>query len=197
MFISVTVGLLILILTVTALTYRYRWHLRLVLYEAFRGRGDRWRRLQALSFQFDVFVSYAADDLNWVRTQLMPELEERMGLKLCIHERDFIPGYPIVDNISDSVEASKKVMMIFSKHFTRSQWCQFELCFCLNHVIKNDDALLVVCLEDLSSRDLTPAMMAVLGTTTYIQWNDDSDARRSFWGRLQIALHEVMRSPRI
>nr|KAG5702068.1 hypothetical protein BaRGS_032317 [Batillaria attramentaria] len=163
-----------------------------MLYESFRGGADRRRRLQALNFQYDVFVSFAGDDMGWVSTYLMPELEDRMGLKLCIHERDFIPGYPIVDNISDSVEASKKVMMIFSKHFTRSQWCQFELSFCLDHVMKNDDALLVVCLEDLSSRDLTPAMMAVLCTTTYIHWDVDADARRSFWGRLRIALHEVL-----
>jgi hypothetical protein len=35
-------------------------------------------------------------------------------------------------------------------------------------------------------------MMAVLKTTTYIQWSRHSDAVRSFWGRLKQALHEVL-----
>nr|KAG5694090.1 hypothetical protein BaRGS_033709 [Batillaria attramentaria] len=28
---------------------------------------------------YDVFVSYASEDLQWVREHLMPELEERLG----------------------------------------------------------------------------------------------------------------------
>jgi hypothetical protein len=36
-------------------------------------------------------------------------------------------------------------------------------------------------------------MMAVLKTTTYIQWEKGRDAVESFWGRLRLALHEVIR----
>lgn len=54
-----------------------------------------------------------------------------------------------------------------------------------------DDALLIVCLDNISSRDLTAAMLAVLKTTTFIQWDDDSDAQSSFWGRLSVALQEI------
>jgi toll-like receptor 13 len=184
-----------LVTTMTAflLLYSYRWHLRLFLYEAFRGRDDARRRyLQQGNFKYDIFVSYASENLPWVRRNLMAELEERLGLRLCIHERDFIPGQNIVDNISECVESSKKVMMLFSRHFKRSPWCQFELAFCLTHVMDHDDALIIVSLDDLTSYELTSTMMAVLKTTTYIQWNRHPDAVRSFWGRLQQALHEIM-----
>nr|KAG5698478.1 hypothetical protein BaRGS_022008 [Batillaria attramentaria] len=130
-------------LALGATLYRYRWHIRLVLYEAYRGRGDRWRRLQEQHFRYDVFVSYDKEDLNWVREHLMPELEGRLGLRLCIHQRDFTLGAPIVENIEESVKDSKKVMMIFSKNFVHSQWCQFELQLCLSHVLRHDDSLLV------------------------------------------------------
>nr|KAG5692577.1 hypothetical protein BaRGS_024137 [Batillaria attramentaria] len=173
-------------LSVTVALYRYRWHIRLVLYEAFRGQGDRWRRLQEQHFQYDVFVSYDSEDELWVQQHLMPELEERLGLRLCLHERDFIPGKNIVDNIVHCVQNSKKVMMLFSTNFSQSPWCQFELNLCLSHVMENDDMLLVVLLEDIPSRDLTPAMMAVMKTTTYIEWDDHPEARASFWGRLQL-----------
>nr|KAG5691246.1 hypothetical protein BaRGS_015214 [Batillaria attramentaria] len=191
-YISITITLLVVILTLISLLYRYRWHIRLALYEAFRGRGDRWRRLQEHDFQYDVFVSYASEDQDLVFQHLIPELEGRLGLRLCLHERDFIPGKHIVDNIVHCVESSKKVMMLFSADFARSPWCQFELTLCLTHVMDNDDALLVVRLHDVASRDMTSAMMAVMKTTTYIEWEDQADARASFWGRLRIALHEIL-----
>nr|KAG5693789.1 hypothetical protein BaRGS_029419 [Batillaria attramentaria] len=192
-FIAVSVAMLISTLTLVSLLFRYRWHIRLVLYETFRGRGEYRRlRLQQQHFQYDVFVSYASEDLQWVREHLMPELEERLGLRLCIHERDFIPGKPIVDNIEDSLETSKKVMMVFSSGFAQSQWCQFELRLCLSHVMEHDDALLVVFLHDVHAHDMTSTMMAVLKTTTCIEWGEEPDARTSFWGRIQIAFNEIL-----
>jgi toll-like receptor 13 len=181
--------------TAFLLLLRFRWHLRLLLYEAFRGRDDvRRHYLQQGNFKFDVFVSYASENLRWVQ-QLIAELETQMGLRLCIHERDFIIGQNIVDNIAECVESSKKIMMIFSEDFKRSQWCQFELAFCLTHVMDYDDALIIVSLDDLTSYELTPTMMAVLKTTTYIQWDRHPDALRAFWGRLKQALHEVFEFP--
>ena len=145
-FLVASVVILILGLTLVSALFRYRWHLRLVLYEAFRGRGDvRRRHLQEGNFDYDVFVSYASVELPWVREHLMVELQDRLGLRLCVHERDFIPGKNIVDNIADCVQSSKKILMVFSKDFVRSQWCQFELAYCLRHVMDYDDALIVVC----------------------------------------------------
>jgi hypothetical protein len=95
-----------------------------------------------------------------------------------------------VDNIADCVEKSKKILMVFSKNFVRSQWCQFELAYCLRHVMDYDDALVIVCIDDVTSHEMT-TMMAVLRTTTYIQWVGLGDAARSFWGRLQVALKEA------
>ncbi|XP_070209268.1 toll-like receptor 13 [Littorina saxatilis] len=192
-FIVVSVSLLLMTMTAVSTVFRYRWHLRLVLYEVFRGRNDdRRRRLEEGNFDYDVFVSYASEDLPWVREHLMPELEDRLGLRLCVHERDFIPGKNIVENIADCVESSKKILMVFSNDFVQSQWCQFELAFCLRHAMDTDDTLILVCVDDVASRDLTPSMMAVMKTTTYIQWVDDRDAIASFWGRMRMALQEIV-----
>ena len=192
-FIVVVVSILILSMTLTSSLFRFRWHLRLLLYETFRGHGDlRRRRLQTERFDYDVFVSYAGNDLPFVRQHLLPELEGRLGLRLCVHERDFTPGNNIVDNIVECVESSKKIMMIFSDSFVRSQWCQFELALCMRYVMDHDDALVIVCLNGVASRDMTGAMMAVLKTTTYIRWSTDPEAVASFWGRIVQALHEIL-----
>ncbi|XP_076473125.1 toll-like receptor 2 [Babylonia areolata] len=187
--------LVVVSLTMVSLIFRYRWHFRLLLYELFRGRDNlRRQRLQADNFHFDVFVSYASEDLPWVRQQLMGRLEAELGLRLCVHERDFLPGRHIVDNIAHSVDSSRKVLMVFSANFLRSQWCQFELSVCLTHVMDVDDSLIVVCVDDVMSRDMTSAMKAVLKTTTYIQWSEDEgeEAVASFWRRLHLALREIL-----
>ena len=41
---------------------------------------------------YDAFVSYSHHDEDWVYRELVPELEERQGWKLCLHHRDFTPG---------------------------------------------------------------------------------------------------------
>ncbi|XP_070188458.1 toll-like receptor 3 [Littorina saxatilis] len=185
-------SLLLVVMTTVFPLYRYRWHLRLMLYEAVRGGGDaRRRRLQRGQFQYDVYVSYASDDLGWVRQHLLAELEN-WGLRLCLHDRDFLIGNNIVDDISQSVESSKKVLVVFSRHYSRNQWCQFELNFCLRHVMDFGDNLVVACVNDVESRDLTTAMMAVMKMMSYIRWDDDPDAMAAFWGRLRQALQEIL-----
>ncbi|KAK7113516.1 hypothetical protein V1264_012789 [Littorina saxatilis] len=185
-------SLLLVVMTTVFPLYRYRWHLRLMLYEAVRGGGDvRQRRLQRGQFEYDVYVSYASDDLGWVRQHLLVELEN-WGLRLCLHDRDFLIGNNIADDISHSVESSKKVVVVFSKHYSRNQWCQFELNFCLRHVMDFGDNLVVTCVNDVESRDLTTAMMAVLTMMSYIRWDDDPDAMAAFWGPLRQALQEIL-----
>ena len=177
------------LLCVSAL-YHHRWHIRLML--AFRGHSDIMRRrLQQEGFDYDVFVSFAGEDLPWVRQHLMAKLETELGLRLCIHERDFVPGKNILNNIVDSVKNSKKYLMVFSKHFTHSPWCQFELDLCLGNTLDYGDALVVACLGDVASRDLTSTMAAVLQTTTYIQWRELSDAQSLFWRKLRASLREL------
>nr|KAG5694688.1 hypothetical protein BaRGS_010014 [Batillaria attramentaria] len=191
--IIVAVSLLLVVFITSSAVYHFRWDIRLVLYQAFRGQGDiRRRHLEEGNFRYDVFVSYDNEDLPWVETHLLPELEGRLRLRVCDHHRDFIPGKHILENIVDCVEASKKVMMLFSPNFVESPWCQFELKMCLQHVMDTDDMLVIILLEDVAPRDLTGSMRAVMNTVTYIPWSDEEEGRASFWGRIRLALHEVI-----
>jgi hypothetical protein len=173
-----------------SLGFHYHWFLWLRLYESFRGPSDLRRRvIRTGHFDFDVFVCYSSMDKNWVVKHLMPQLEGRLGLKLCIHERDFIPGKQIIDNIVECIEHSKRIVLVFSKDFLLSHWCQFELAVCLQHALDCHDSLLAVCLGDVIQRDdLTAAMKVVMGTMTYIQWEGSSAL---FWQRMDKAMEDV------
>ena len=201
--------LLLLFLLSTAL-YGNRWPLKLWLYTVCRGRHERSRRQaeerrsranddggeggdgHGHGYRYDVFLAYAEEDMGWVQDELLPVLEGRWGLRVCVHQRDFVPGKHIVDNISDSVEGSERVLLVFSPHFARSQWCQFELRYCQTCVMERDDVMVLALLRETESRDMSGAMTAVMRTTTYLEWADQSQAaRESFWGRLRLALGDV------
>ena len=179
--------LLIVFLLLFILFFRFRWHVRLWMYEVCRSRR---RRSRSRRCKYDLFVSYAEENMKWVEHELLPVLEADWGLRLCLHQRDFRPGKHIVDNISDCVDDSDRVLLVFSPHFARSEWCQFELKYCQSCVMERDDVMVLVALQETDSRDMTGAMLAVLRTTTYIEWEEDRDARASFWGRLRLALED-------
>lgn len=185
-----------LVLALACSSWRLRWRVRPLLQRVFRIRNDRRLVDDEENYLYDVFVSYAEEDDGWIRDHLMPELEGRLGLRLCVHQRDFHPGRNILDNIEDCLESSKKAMMIFSTHFARSQWCQFELSLCQRHVMDNDDVLMTVCVEDVRPREWTSGMMAILRTSTYIQWSEDPQHRANFWNIVVNALNDVIPAAR-
>ena len=56
---------------------------------------------QATNFDYDVFLSYSAQDAAWVSQALLPRLE-KAGLKTFIDFRDFEPGALVKRNIVEA-----------------------------------------------------------------------------------------------
>ncbi|KAM4636531.1 uncharacterized protein O3C94_017632 [Discoglossus pictus] len=76
--------------------------------------------------KYHVFISYSSGDSIWVHG-LIHKLEETIpGLRICYHERDFLPGKTIIDNMVESIQSSQKILMVLSPDFVRSRWCLFE-----------------------------------------------------------------------
>jgi Leucine-rich repeat (LRR) protein len=144
------------------------------------------------NYQYDVFVSYAEEDGDWVRNVLVPEMEGRWGYRLCLHYRDFHPGKQILDNIKDSVDKSRWMMFVFSLHFARSRWCQFELSLGLGHAMNHDIELLVLYLSEVPPEEMTAGMVAILRSHTYLQWAERGWEAAQFWHNLRAALPNVV-----
>ncbi|KAH9524503.1 Toll-like receptor 2 type-1 [Bulinus truncatus] len=56
-----------------------------------------------------------------------PTNGRKRQFKLCIHQRDFVPGKTIFDNIVDSIEASRHTIIVLSPSFMKSHWAMEEL----------------------------------------------------------------------
>ncbi|XP_034005311.1 toll-like receptor 6 [Trematomus bernacchii] len=73
---------------------------------------------------YHVFISYSSTDCQW--THCLIDQLEACGLQVCYHERDFTPGRTVLENMSDCIQESQKVLLVLSPEFVRSRWCLLE-----------------------------------------------------------------------
>lgn len=78
-------------------------------------------------YRFDLFVSYSDKDRDFVLDQLLPNLEKRSEITICLHERDFQVGLSILENIIQCMDQSRCLLLVISESFLKSNWCSFEM----------------------------------------------------------------------
>lgn len=102
----------------------------------------------ALHFEYDAFIIYSTKDQEWVRTTLLPTLEQKHGLKCCIHYRNFAPGVLYRENMVNSVYKSRKTVAVVSPNFFTSGFCESEFEYALRRLTeRRDDSLIVIKLD--------------------------------------------------
>ena len=108
-----------------------------------------------MQFEYDAFIIYSSKDEEWVKTTLLQTLEERHGLKCCIHYRNFLPGALFRQNMVDSVYKSRKTVAVVSNNFFSSGFCESEFEYALRRLIEfKDDSLVVIKLDDVDTDKL-------------------------------------------
>ncbi|KAG7271640.1 hypothetical protein CRUP_033964, partial [Coryphaenoides rupestris] len=144
-------------------------------------------------FVYHAFISYSHSDADWVRDQLLPCLENnRNPYRLCIHERDFMPGKWIIDNIIDNIESSRKVIFVLSRHFVNSEWCNYELYFAHQRAMgKTFSDVILVLMEPMDPKSLPSKyckLKKMLSTKTYLEWPEQPKQQSFFWEQLKSVL---------
>ncbi|XP_061195253.1 toll-like receptor 2 [Saccostrea echinata] len=173
-----------LFLIMSFITYKKRWQIKYQLYRlSARRRG--YQVLGDHEFEYDVFVSYNSSDSVWVISEMIPRLEKKEKMKLCLHERDFEVGKHIVDNIVDAIQNSRKVLIILSNRFAQSQWCQFESTMAQLRSIKSGEgAVIVIILENIHMQNMSKSLHILMKTTTLIEWTKDKRAKEMLWNNV-------------
>lgn len=84
--------------------------------------------LTGSGFDYDVFLSAHDEVRGLVQHKILHQLESHdPPYKVCWHLRDFTVGLPINEQIATSILRSRKILFVFSEHFTESQFCCSEL----------------------------------------------------------------------
>ncbi|CAH3141924.1 unnamed protein product [Pocillopora meandrina] len=103
-----------------------------------------------LEFEYDAFVIFSSQDSDWVTKTLILTLEEKHGLKCCVHYRDFVAGVPFRENMVNSVYKSRKTIAVVSNNFFNSNYCGFEMDYALHRLMeRRDNSLVAIKLDDV------------------------------------------------
>ena len=175
--------------------YRKRWWIRYHYFIARqmwinRGKQDE----QGREFRYDLFVAHSSCNQGWVDEVLQPKLEDENGIKLCLHQRDFELGGHITDLIIDSMENSRKILLLLSPHFIKSHWCKFEMSMAIWKLIrKGHGVLLLAILEPLDGVRISKTLRELLEQRNYGEWTNDQYGQKLFWAKLLAALNSPER----
>ncbi|XP_063420036.1 uncharacterized protein LOC134705203 [Mytilus trossulus] len=139
------------------------------------------------SFKYDFFVSHSHLDGSWVDNILLRNLESKfdesdVAFRGCIADRDFTPGISVLNNILEAIRESNKVILVISKSFVSSNWCQYEADQAVIRSLKSkaDNCVIPVLLEDCEIPDK-------IANLNYVNLSTETDFRREV-GRLKLAL---------
>ena len=76
-----------------------------------------------------------------------------------------------MENIVDSIDNSRKCLLVVSRQFCESSWCMFEAHLASHRLVQeNRQSLVVVRLNDIEERLLNKEMQFLLGSLTFLAW---------------------------
>ncbi|XP_073898556.1 toll-like receptor 6 [Castor canadensis] len=194
----VTIGATMLALTAIVtffcIYFDLPWYLRMVCQwtqTRHRARNVPLEKLQG-SLQYHAFISYSEHDSAWVKSELVPCLEKE-NIRICLHERNFVPGKSIVENIINCIEKSYKSIFVLSPNFVQSEWCHYELYFAHHNLFhEGSNNLILILLEPIPQNSIPSKyhkLKALMTQRTYLEWPTEKNKRGLFWANIRAAFN--------
>ncbi|XP_066135333.1 toll-like receptor 1 [Saccopteryx bilineata] len=194
----VTIGVTGLVLAVTmtvlCIYFDLPWYLRMVCQwtqTRHRARNTVLDKLQN-TFHFHAFISYSEHDSAWVKNELLPNIEKE-DIRICLHERNFVPGKSIVENIINCIEKSYKSIFVLSPNFVQSEWCHYELYFAHHNLFhEGSNNLILILLEPIPKYSIPSSyhqLKTLMAQRTYLEWPKEKSKRGLFWANLRASIY--------
>lgn len=136
--------------------------------------------------KYDAFISYSNKDEEFVNSDLVPGLESGdPKYKVCLHSRDWLPGAYIQQQITQSVEASRRTIVVLSSNFIENVWghLEFKTAHCQALKDRHNRVIVIVLGEVPPENELDEELKLYLSTRTYLQFGDPK-----FWEKLRYAM---------
>ena len=146
-----------------------------------RQSSDDQSSMREQHYLYDVFICFQNDAAVYVKETLLKELEDpTVGVKACVHYRDFRPGKTIIRNIIDCIRNSRNVVFVVSHGFSTSGWCSFEVDAAITVILKRAQG---------ENRKVIPILLPGATVPEELQiYQPVSDGDAEFWPKLKSAL---------
>ncbi len=125
---------------------------------------------------------------DWVLNHLRVHLEEQgeRFLPICLEERDWIPGSPILDSLTQSIQHSRKTVFILTERYVNSG--SFKLAIFLAHqrlLEENEDVIVLLLLEPVLQHSHFLRLRRRLCGRSILEWPHSPSAEAWFWQSLR------------
>ncbi|KAH3699468.1 toll-like receptor 4 [Dreissena polymorpha] len=191
-----TLGLSIFFVAVLAgLVYNNRWKIRYLIYMSKKSflRSERHTDYTVIeNYAHDAFISYAEENTRFILDDFLPRLDSE-EVSLCLHQRDFLPGEAISDNIIHAIQSSRKTIVILSEAFLKSKWCLYEFNMARMDCIysRNDQlSLIVVMYEQVPHNKMPLEMLEWIKQNNYIEYTVERDGNLLFWEKMKQVIND-------
>ncbi|XP_070195471.1 toll-like receptor 13 [Littorina saxatilis] len=146
---------------------------------------------------YDAFVSYVSrpEDEEFVYTHLRPKLEQEMGFRLCLHKRDFVIGDTISNNICDTLENTRRFILVLTPRYLESEWAEFEYQKASQEMLKLNIRIVPIILEEITATTtINHTLKAILESVTYITYPGSQASQQQldkFWERVHLSMRKM------
>ncbi|KAG1927374.1 toll-like receptor [Pimephales promelas] len=119
------------------------------------------------------------------------DLEERgeRFLPICLEERDWLPGSPVLDSLTQSIQHSRKTVFVLTESYVTSG--SFKLAVFLAHqrlLEENEDVIVLLLLEPVLQHSHFLRLRRRLCSRSILEWPRSPCAEAWFWQSLRNAV---------
>ncbi|XP_068560933.1 toll-like receptor 7 [Cebidichthys violaceus] len=181
-----TNSFIIVFMFVATVAHLFYWDASYVLHYM-KAKLKGYRSLNSSDCVYDVFVTYDTRDPHvseWVMTNLRVKLEDEgdKHLPLCLEERDWAPGAPLVENLAQSIRYSRKTLFVLTEAYVKTG--VFKLAMCLAHqrlLDENVDVIVLLMLEPVLQHSHFLRLRRRMCGNSVLEWPRTAAAEPWFW----------------
>ncbi|KFU84276.1 Interleukin-1 receptor accessory protein, partial [Chaetura pelagica] len=180
-------GATILLVVVLIVIYHVYWLEMVLFYRAHFGTDETILDGK----EYDVYVSYArnAEEEEFVLLTLRGVLENEFGYKLCIFDRDSLPGGNTTEAVFDFIQRSRRMIVVLSPDYLTEKSISL-LEFKLGIMCQNAIATKLIVVEYRPLQCTHPSILQLKESVSFVTWKGEKSKRSSsqFWKALRLAL---------
>ncbi|XP_074188565.1 interleukin-18 receptor 1 isoform X2 [Rhinolophus sinicus] len=183
---AVLISVVVVCLVIVGVIYRVDLAL---FYRHFMGRDETLTDGKT----YDAFVSYlkecrpeSGEEHTFAVETLPRVLEKHFGYKLCIFERDVVPGGAVVDEIHSLIEKSRRLIIVLSKSYMSNE-VRYELESGLHEaLVERKIKIILIEFTPLSDFTVLPQSLKLLKSHRVLKWKADKSLPHNsrFWKNL-------------
>ncbi|XP_022597011.1 toll-like receptor 8 [Seriola dumerili] len=186
----VTTSFIIAFMIVATVAHLFYWDASYVIHYM-KAKLKGYRSLSSPDSVYDVFVTYDTRDPHvseWVMRNLRLKLEDEgeKHLPLCLEERDWPPGVPLVENLTQSIRYSRKTLFVLTEDYVKTG--VFKLAMYLAHqrlLDENLDVIVLLMLEPVLQHSHFLRLRRRLCGKSVVEWPRTAAAEPWFWQNLR------------